>query len=123
MFKYLFIADAIVFLTMMVQLTAIFWANNRILCNNGASRCIDALVIHMAAPLILLPIGNAAFIHAVFNGEMNGAYDPYLVPLILVCGGVMPMVASLRVLCEWLDRDKLAQAAGHGDTDCIYPRE
>lgn len=120
MFTYAIIALATTLLTFMLNQGMVIWSLWRIHCDSASTKSVEALAIHNIAMALFVLACTGVFLFRFSKGELMAEGDHYLIPAAVILSNIAFTVASLRTVCEWSDKDKRAQAAGHGDTDRIY---
>lgn len=116
---YLLAANCLALVLAVVLMCGLIWSTWRIHCTSAMCKANTALTISATAILVLTGIVNVIlFVNVCVGGPCDDKL--YLGPLILSMSSVLFTVSGLRALCEQIDRDKRAQAEGHGNTDRIY---
>lgn len=120
MFTYAIIALATTFLTFVLNQGMVIWSLWRIHCDRASAESVEALAIHNIAMALFALACTGVFLFRFSNGELMEGGNYYLIPGVVILSNIFFTVSSLRTVCEWSDKDKRAQAEGHGNTDRIY---
>jgi len=119
-FTYAILALTTTFLAFVLNQGMVIWSLWRIHCDSASTKSVEALAIHNIAMALFGLACTGVFIFRLSKGELMVGGNYYLIPGVVILSNIFFTVSSLRTVCEWMDKDKRAQAEGHGDTDRIY---